>query len=839
MALYKQSQLALAIAATLSTGVSFADTTSESTLPIGLEEVSVLASPIRDSQRSAILAKRLADNYVDVVSADTIGRFPDQNLADSLARVPGLAVERDQGQARYLNFRGAPFRYTSLAIDGLQLPGAENGRVPRFDSFPSVITSRIEANKAVLASMPGESIAGYINIETFDPFAKEGLGLAVNMGRGEQDLGGGDVESNSLRASWSDEQFGVMLYGSDDSREQLTDNREYELEQADDGRLIPLDMDFRSYQVKRENQSYGGQFEYRFDDGASRLFVSSLYSEFKDHERRNQFVFGLGDFVDVTPGNSGYQPIIQVQRMLQDGEYSNSTDAKTLGLDYQAGDWLLEARLSRTETEYDMYLPIVRSVYGTAAAEYDISNLENPKLFLYQPMTQTEMALSDVNYAATIGLPITSSLSVESNQFKFDASRDVNFAGLDHSVQMGLVRDQRQSDGHALAITVTGFPSEVDIDSFNTGRSWETDFTNTVGGTYYDNAGVLSAWRATGADIKGSVGADQVVTIDEDITAVYAMSTTHFDWGSLNYGVRVEYTDYSASGPDADYSDNFTNVLPSLHLNYNVADDQKLRLSLTSGITRPTYNEWRASASVDVINEAITGGNPALEEEQAWGSDIAYEWYLGDSSLLAVGAFYRTIDNVIYQAVSTIDPGIYYAPAAGETWDFVGTVNGKDGELSGVEFNVITQAADLFHLEFDNPLAGLGFSGNLSLLDSEFTTREGQKFSLPGTSDMVYNASLFYEVAGLSVRLNYQYRDAWLTVTESSDFAEYWDENERMDLAISYTLPMDIYGAELSFYLNANNLTDAVDVRYQGSSATPNQVERYGRRYLAGVRINF
>ena len=124
------------------------------------ETIVVTATPIRDSQIAAIEAKRNADNVVDVLAADTIGRFPDQNLADSLGRVPGLAIERDQGQARFINFRGAPFRYTKIAFDGVDVLGAEDGRTPRFDAFPSVITSRIEVNKAITADMPGEATVG-------------------------------------------------------------------------------------------------------------------------------------------------------------------------------------------------------------------------------------------------------------------------------------------------------------------------------------------------------------------------------------------------------------------------------------------------------------------------------------------------------------------------------------------------------------------------------------------------------------------------------------------------------------------------------------------------------
>lgn len=157
-----------------------------------MEEVVVTASPIRQSESAAIETKREALNVLDAISADTIGRFPDQNLADSLARVPGVAIERDQGQARYVNLRGAPFRYTAIAINGIDVPGAENGRIPRFDSFPAFITSKLTVNKAITADMPGEAVSGFVDIETNNPFDREGISFALDGGLGEQDLGGGD-----------------------------------------------------------------------------------------------------------------------------------------------------------------------------------------------------------------------------------------------------------------------------------------------------------------------------------------------------------------------------------------------------------------------------------------------------------------------------------------------------------------------------------------------------------------------------------------------------------------------------------------------------------------------
>jgi TonB-dependent receptor len=327
MHIFSSGRLALAVASAIATLTA---TTAAAAI---VEEVIVTATPIRDSQQAAIDAKRDAVNFIEVISADTIGRFPDQNLADSLGRVPGLAIERDQGQARYINLRGTPFRYTSIAFDGIDVHGAENGRVPRFDSFPSVITRKIEVNKAVLPSMTGEAVAGHINIETFSPFDREGFALDADLGMGEQDLGGGDVEKASLRLSWSNENFGIVGFGSNNSRDQVTDNREYDLDRdLASGEIVVNELDFRSYFVNREDEALGGRIEYRGEGALSRLFVSSLYTEFSDFEQRNQYVFG---FVAPEPGTTGTGRVATITRLLQDGSYVNSTFTNTPGCGLQ------------------------------------------------------------------------------------------------------------------------------------------------------------------------------------------------------------------------------------------------------------------------------------------------------------------------------------------------------------------------------------------------------------------------------------------------------------------------------------------------------------------------
>lgn len=811
----------IALVAAIQVAVSMPVLSQESTI----EEIAVL-SPIRDSQAAAIQTKRNADNFMDVISADTIGRFPDQNLADSLGRMPGLAIERDQGQARFINLRGAPFRYTTIAFDGINVPGAEGGRVPRFDSFPSVITSSLEANKAILPSMPGEAVAGFININTFSPFDREGLSLATDIGTGEQGLGGGDVSRYNFRGSWSSDQLGVMAFASENNREQVTDNREYDLGLDANGEVIVNELDYRSYFVERSDSAWGGKLEYRGRGALESIFVNTLYSEFVDEEERNQFVFSVND---PAPGAVRENVDFGVSRLLEDGEYKNSTFTNTLGADFIASSWNIQTRYNLTKTEFLMDLPIPRSVAGAATGNLDIRNLEDPLLTLNQN-------LADITFPVTIGIYYVQNFDVDNDKFKLDASRNIEWFDKFSVLQVGVQFDRRDGQGFIATPGVGGFPSTVDISSYDLGALWESKTTNSIGATYFDNVGLRNAWEQSGALQFPTIGAENMIAIEEDINAWYAMVTTDFVWGNLVLGARYEQTDYTSSGNSLEgpvsVSDDFNNFLPSVHLNVELSDSLKWRLSGTTGLSRPTYNEWRAGASVDVSNRLVSGGNPTLKAEESRGFDTSLEWYFAPASILSAGAFYRSIDNVIYADISSIDGGVYLPSAAGETWTYNGSVNGDDGMLQGLELNFTGSAADLLPSPFD----GLGFSGNVTFLDSEFTGIDGVKRALPGTSDFIYNASLYYEKYDFSIRLNYQYRDEWVSPIE--DPSEFWGEQKRVDLSASYTLPMDLAGATASVYLNGNNLTDEVDNRFAGNG-TINQSESYGRFWMLGLRVNY
>ena len=813
-----------------------------------VEEIVVTGKAIKESQMAAIEAKRQAVNVADIISADAIGRFPDVNLSDALGRLPGISIERDQGQARYVSFRGTPKRYTTTAFNGISIPGVENGRIPRFDSYPAVITSQVIANKAITADMPGESISGFINIKTFKPSDIEGFSLSAEVGMGEQDQGGGDTSKENLRISYSDDSFGFVVYGSAHNNEQITDNREPTYGGVK-GAQTPDRIDFRSYKVERESEAFGGTFEKYLDNGG-RIFLTSLNTEFLDNEERNDFRAYVKNGTPTT--GSGFTG--SARRLFNDALYINKTEMNTLGIETSFGEWDIKAQASKIDTTFDTYMPIGYFIGGGQLTNlsYDISDPQNP-------IVNFDGTYRDVDYSTKLLVDAIGGLYTETDQFKIDISRENNRGEL----KFGLQYDDRvATGGGATLATVSvagGYPADVcDPKEYRLG-DFASPRDNSVGAFYTDNPALndcLNTVRPPRSDFPD----DEKIDIEEVLFAAYIMQTFEMDWGNIVAGLRIEDTEYETNGfrlatvsGDIGYENiavgakevlsvkrTYTNYLPSVHVNYDMSEDVKLRLSYSTGISRPSYIEARAAASINILSNEIAGGNPFLKQEESWGIDAAFEWYYDEASLFSITIFHREIDNVISESNEKVDGTLYSDQAQpGELWDLAGFGNGKDGELQGLEISLNARMDNYI----DGFFSGFGASLNVALIESEYTTPEGKVFALPGQSDTNYNASIFYEDHGFSARLTYRYRSEWLDETETGAVFNlgggvYWAAQNRLDASVRYDLEA-LTGQKASIFADFNNITDESDMRYTAEAWNVNQVESFGRSFLAGVRYAF
>jgi len=132
-------------------------------------------------------------------------------------------------------------------------------------------------------------------------------------------------------------------------------------------------------------------------------------------------------------------------------------------------------------------------------------------------------------------------------------------------------------------------------------------------------------------------------------------------------------------------------------------------------------------------------------------------------------------------------------------------------------------------------LEGFGFQGKITLKRSKATTPDGRKVRLPDASNTNYNASLSYEQYGLSLRASWQYRSDYLFEIGSADVGGdgYWQSVGRLDLSARYAI-----SPRVEMFVDTTNLLDEPGRRYRGIPIRVLEFEKFGARFMGGVRIN-
>ena len=222
------------------------------------------------------------------------------------------------------------------------------------------------------------------------------------------------------------------------------------------------------------------------------------------------------------------------------------------------------------------------------------------------------------------------------------------------------------------------------------------------------------------------------------------------------------------------------------------------------------------------------------------------------------GVFYKDVQDVLYTQRRTFGSDALNTGGIDRSaYAFSGITNGGDGHIFGFEvaaqFQLEPWTADLGLPAW---MGGFGISANATVNDSEVTkpavgTVPARKTRLPGTSDLLYNIGGYYEKYGLSVRLQYQRRSAWMdgvadALTDAGD--TYWAADDEMDFSARYAVSKNF-----EVYLDATNILNQPGRRYSepGNLLTATGIptnpinsqtiewERFGPRYSAGIRVNF
>jgi len=846
-----KTPLAIAITLTLAFGVAplqaagqdVVATSALAAAATDLDRVEVRAQ--LESQVRAVDLKRSSDAIEDAVSSDALGQYPDKNVAESLQRLPGVSVTRDQGEGRFVVVRGLDANLNSVSIDGIAVGTPEDSsRAAPLDVIPSDSTERLRVVKSPTPDMPGDAIGGAILVESASAFDRDGRSLRGKIEGSHQQLSGQTSPKAAINYSevFADT-FGVALGVNYQNRKFESDNTEVEYAGEDDaapGDVTAINLQHRKYEIERKRIGANLNFDWRPDED-SRYYLRTLYSRFDDAETRQRTIFNFEDADVVVTGTDQFRldalPADAIQKRMRYRTKEESTFAASLGGENTLSSAVVDYKVGYTKTEerVDDEMEARFELDGD-----DLSGTLDQRSRLPRYTLSGSDWMDNANFA--YDRMILSPKRVDDKEHS--AQVNVRFDGDNARYKMGLLGRWRERDVDVNEVELRRGPG-IDLDSWSTGApehrhgALGQGMSSALMRRYWaGNSGLYSARpQETGANAITSLEEDY--TASEDIFATYAMGT--WDIGALRIigGVRVENTRFSAVGNQVDVAEDersftvtprvadnsYTNVLPGLHLRYDAADHWVLRASANKTVSRPSFGDISPRVGYSRGDEEVRLGNPELDPYESTNIDLSVEKYLGTTGIISLGLFHKSIDGYIVETVRQNDPAF-------DGYDVSQAINGDKAKVRGAEFNYQQQLAFL-----PPGLDGLLVGASGTWLDTGFdpglADRAGDDFMLPRASKHVYSAHVGYEKYGLSTRLAAVYRSEYLdSIGVGRAFDVFVAPHTQLDFSLDYS-----FTPRVSIYFEAQNLLDKPLELYQGTRSRTLQLEEYGRTYAVGLKV--
>jgi len=801
--------------------------------------------PQLESQTRAVDLKRSSDAIQDAVSSDAMGVYPDKNVAESLQRLPGVSVTRDQGEGRFVVVRGLDANLNSVSIDGVAVGTPEDSsRAAPLDVIPSDSTERLRVVKSPTPDMPGDAIGGAILVESASAFDRDGRSLRGKIEASHQELSGHTSPKAAFNYSevFADT-FGVALGVNYQNRRFESDNSEVEYGEFDGGsedELFANSLQHRKYEIERKRIGANLNFDWRPSED-SQYYLRTLYSQFDDAETRQRTIFNFGDGEVTALGNNQFRvddlPTDAIQKRMRYRTKKENTFAASLGGENRLTNAVLDYKVGYTRTE--------ERVNDEMEARFEY-NGDDLAATVDQNSGIPRYTLSDASWMDNGNYDfdrfVVSPKRVDDKEHS--AQVNIRFDGDNSSYKFGLLGRWRDRD-------VDTDERELRVGPDVALSDWTTTTPDHRGGSLgqgMSSDAMRRYWAQFGSQYSArpqDVGANAMTSLEEDYTASedifasYAMGT--WDVGNLRIigGVRVENTQFQATGNQVDVAANgrsytvtpltadrsYTNVLPGLHLRYDAGSDWVLRAAANKTVSRPSFGDIAPRIGYNRGDEEVRLGNPELDPYESSNVDLSFERYIGSTGILSLGLFHKSIDGYIVNTVSDSDPEY-------PGFDVTRVINGDKAKVYGAEFNWQQQLSFL-PAGWDGLLVGASGTWLDTDFDPGLDGRADEDFTLPRASKHVYSAHLGYEKAGFSTRLAAVYRSEYLdTLGDSRAYDIFVAPNTQLDFSLDYKITENV-----SVYLEAQNLLDKPLELYQGVRSRTLQNEEYGRTYALGLKV--
>lgn len=847
---------------------------------------------IRASQEANLNAKRFSDSIVDVVTSEDIGKFPDKNVAESLSRITGVGVSREFGEGEKITVRGASSATNRTLLNGQTVATADwfildnPGRSFNYTMLPSALVRDLEVYKSPEARIDEGSIGGTVILKTRTPLDMEANSLNLSVEAQYSDLSGKTDPQLGALYSWKDdaEKYGVLVSVMKQDRNLVREGFEVLSwpVNATTGKSSPGVMGVPRFVQKRERETGFVSFQARPTESLD-LTLNLLKSKVDANNHNANYLLWTGNDLAAnrmtgqvyennslvagtvaSGGEIGYNFINRVA--------STETQSVDLDIKYDAGTYKVHGQVGKTDAEGGTLRETSWEYKAKSGYSFDLRG--------DKPTVSTVVDGSDGSKFAPGWIwggekPTTD--SEKYGQLDFDIPVD---AGVFNSVKTGVKLRQAERTQDRIAYSWHGPNTLKDASK---APSWpvylqyifdtctnltKCGLTNgpvSVDGVVNGNLAkqvlhnrdameqiAFGGLNGVPADYARSRALDENWAVSEDILSLYIQGDFQGEGFRGNVGVRYVDTAQTSGGWEhtgTDYwgfhtidrswlkpatmtwkeiDNDYSEVLPSLNVAFDLADDTILRFGAARVMARQNWNDISASSSYGSLNVANPTGvanNPNLKPQIADQFDVSYEWYFNSSSVLAATYFFKDVKS--YRGYSTfVEPRYWEQEKKMVNVTFSRPDNGAGGKTQGME------------LSYQQTFGQFGAMANYTYTDA---TRDDARDILKpgsglveGTSKHMFNVTGYYEDDTYSARLMYNYRTDWYKGLHWSG-SEIWNDNfGQLDASLGFNATETI-----TVSLEAVNLLNEEVVEFNTDKARLFSLYENGRRYVLGVRMAF
>lgn len=853
---YKFNKVHMAVKSAVVAGMliapttAFAQTDEKSASTEEIETIQVRG--IRGSVVKSLNTKRFSNSIVDAVTAEDIGKFPDQNVAESLQRITGVSITRSFGEGERVSIRGTTESQNRTLLNGQAVGSADwwtNSAANRgfnYTMLPSEIVSGLEVYKSPEADIDEGSIGGTVIVRTRKPLEMESNKIAGSAMAQYSEISGKTDPVLSGMYSWKndDETFGALIslvrqqrnlrrdgieaWSWADRDITLTDGTEYKDVYSPGGGGSAM------FSQERIRTGATLTLQYRPTDDIDVVFNALDSTMQMDNENQNFLWlpgYGGSEYTDLTTiehskvglmavgGTLGLSP--DGNNILDETKVRNSelkTKSYDVKMEHTGEVWTSSVHLGYTKGSGGSQADRSVGWGGNSVHSYDASQARDIKTsYEKDPADGSLWGLDFLRYDSN-------NAKDDETYVQFDFERAVDL-GVISAIKVGTkYRDHsRFNTKHT-----TDARTDLNWSLADYSLPMPSDFLSNQG-----SSGTLKNYAITDSDkIRregDALGWDYRVLkastfdINEKILAGYIKADIEAEGLRGNIGVRVVHTDQTSSAyvgtsgaetwttEESDYLD----VLPSLNLAIDLADDVILRFGAARVMSRPDYADMTASTSYNKETQTGSGGNSKIDPYRATQFDLGVEWYFNEAGIISAALFHKDVQSFIDAKGSLeVHEGVEILINR--------PVNGKGGTIQGLEFGYQQEVYE-----------GVGVSANYTYVDGEAKDDEGNDITIPGNSDHTVNLSAYYENEDFSGRISYNFRTGYDT---GRGWPGYIDDYGQVDANFTYNVTENI-----ALVVEGINLTNEKTFSYQEKGVEQALTGLYadGRRYVAGMRFNF